>query len=130
MEDHVARSHSVSERKLRGRKLRRTRRLKLQETFEGKKFVVLGEVRLPPGEYFYTPFGQKARYGFALQEIDNPQNQFLVGIGVLRRAALDYRAVDLPEKLQRHKASQEAEKLARWRAKQDPASVRNLFGWE
>lgn len=118
------------ERRRRARKMQKTRRQKLDAAFAGKKFIILREIHLAEDERFETPFGQKARHGYALQEVGNEDNKFLVGIGVLRRAALDYQAVELPTPQRVSKRFIERQKLAEWRQTKNAAGLKSLFGWD
>lgn len=110
--------------------MQKTRRAKLDAAFKGKKFVILREIHLEDDERFETPFGQLARHGYALQEVGNEENKMLVGIGVLRRAAYDYQAVELPPQRRVSRKAREAALLSEWRRKRNAEGLKALFGWD
>lgn len=55
-----------------------TRTEKMDELFKGKKYDILKEVHLEGEDRFQTPFGNKGRHGFVLQE-KGTDNRFIVG---------------------------------------------------
>lgn len=80
----------------RGEKLARTRKAKMDALFAGKKFEITREIHLKGDLRFQTPLGHKGRNGYALKEVGNDDNQFIVGWAVLQHAAKEYDAVKLP----------------------------------
>jgi hypothetical protein len=84
------------EKRTRAEALLATHRQKMDELFSGKKYEIVKEVHLNEGQHFQTPFGNKGRHGFALREVSDHKNHFTVGASVLRKAAEEYGAVELP----------------------------------
>lgn len=73
---------------------------KLDKFFKGRKYTVRREVHLKKNERFVTPFGNKGRHGFILDETGAvPPHRMVVGESVLRRVAEEYGSVELPESL-------------------------------
>lgn len=71
----------------------------MRQLFEGRKYVIIKEVNLPPDQRFRTPFGNTGRHGYGLAEVDNPENRFMVGVAVLKQAAERFGSVELPENI-------------------------------
>lgn len=96
-----------------------SRQVKLDELFKGKKFTITREIHLEGDERFETPFGNKGRHGFALQEVGNPANEFIVGESMLALVARDYQAVEVPvkERKRRTKDQKEADDIVEAAAK-------------
>jgi len=84
-----------------------TRDQKLKELFAGKKFEIVKKVDLDEGQFFQTPLGNKGRHGYALREVGNPGNHFTVGESVLRTAAAEFQAVELPPEPPRKRRTKE-----------------------
>jgi hypothetical protein len=78
--------------------LQATRQQKMDELFRGKKYEIFKEVHLEGDNRFETPFGNKGRHGFALREVGNPDNKFIVGATMLQQVAEQYGAVEVPAK--------------------------------
>lgn len=73
---------------------------KMEELFKDRKYTVRREVHLEGNQRFVTPFGNKGRHGFILDETGaDPVHRLVVGESVLRRAAELYGSVELPESL-------------------------------
>lgn len=84
----------------RGAHLAAKHKAKMASFFEGRQYKVLREEHLKGNQRFVTPFGNKGRHGFILEEIDSkPPFRMVVGESVLRRIAHEYGAVELPSNL-------------------------------
>lgn len=98
-----AEASAEAPKRTRGEALAVTRKAKFDEYFLDKKYSIIGEVHLDKDpetgkqQVFQTPFGNKGRHGFVLQE-EGTDNKVVVGATVLRKAAKEYGAVELPEK--------------------------------
>lgn len=82
----------------RGSSISKRWKQKMDEIFLERKYVIIKEFFLSEGEVFESPLKSKARHGFILQEISNPLNRIAVGKNVLKRAAMEYDAVEIPKK--------------------------------
>jgi hypothetical protein len=77
------------------------RRAKLDKAFKGKRYTIVKKVKLEGNDRFVTPLGHKGKTGVILEEVGNPANKIIVGAVVLRVAADEYGAVDLPRRRMR-----------------------------
>ena len=79
------------------------RRAKFDAMFRGKHFRIDAEVHLPPGQWFTTPMGVRGRHGFALVNLADPADRFIVGASALIVAASEYGAVTIPPQSNRRR---------------------------
>jgi hypothetical protein len=92
-----------------------TRRAKLDDFFAGSRYEVIKTIHLDNGQKFVTPFGNKGRNGFALQEVGGQERKLIVGASLLAKIARDYGAVEVPAKTgrkRRTKAQMAADRAA------------------
>jgi hypothetical protein len=95
--------------------LKETRAEIMKRLFDGRKWKVLKEVHLGKNEQtglpdrFKTPFGNKGSHGFVLQEVreDDQDVREVVGATVLKRAAEEFGAVELPVKQRKRRTKEQ-----------------------
>lgn len=78
-------------------KMAHTRLRKMQELFEHRKYAILGEIRLEEDEQFQTPFGNRGRHGYVLQELVEGRptsHKIVVGHTILHKASVLYDAIE------------------------------------
>jgi hypothetical protein len=97
-----------------------TRKARLDELFEGKKFHVVEEVN--SDEPIATPLGYKVKSGYRLQSADG--DTIVVGKALLNTLAEDYGAVDKPAPKKRGRPKKQPIELAEdWAARDLPADA-------
>lgn len=125
-----------------------TRQAKFDELFKGRHYKIVKVIALQGEQRFQTPFGNKGRNGFALIPDDRSFTSvaeekaaaIFVGATVLAKAAADYGAVEVPEKVRKRrtseqkaadvatkKAQREADKAAKAQAKEDAKVAKSAF---
>lgn len=95
-----------------------TRKARLDDLFEGKKFRVVGEFK--SDEPKATPLGYKVKSGYTLEAVDGGE-RIVVGKALLNTLADDYDAVDKPEPKKRGRPRKQPIDLAEdWAARDLP----------
>jgi hypothetical protein len=109
-----------------------TRQEQKDELFKGKKYTILKEVHLEGDERFQTPFGNKGRHGYVLEEVGNTSNRFIVGASMLTQIAAEYGAVTVPvkDRKRRTKEQKAADDAAAAAAKAAAPVVGDALGAE
>jgi hypothetical protein len=99
-----------------------TRKARLDELFEGKKFRVVEEFK--SDEPVATPLGYKVKSGYKLREINHltrDVREIVVGKSLLNKLADDYDAVDKPEPKRRGRPrKQPIEQAEEWAGRDIP----------
>jgi len=84
----------------RGAHLSELHEAKMAKLFKDRKYTVHREVHLEGNQRFVTPFGNKGRHGFILDEVGaTPPHRMVIGESMLRRVAEEYGSVELPAHL-------------------------------
>lgn len=88
----------------------------------GVKYEVLGEVHLPKGQKFITPFGNAGRNGWVIREVGSePPAYYTIGARAMVIAVTEYHVIDVlpPPAPGTHNAYRRAKAEATARAEPD-----------
>lgn len=89
------------------------RQAKMDELYKGQRYKIIKEIHMEGDERFQTPFGNKGRHGFALEN-ESTGERHVVGASMLQLIADTYGAVDVPAKERKRRTKeQKAEDDAR-----------------
>lgn len=81
-------------------KVGRTVAARYDRAYKGKKFKIVKEVHLPPGQVFTTEFGHPARHGYIIEDLDTGHRK-VVTRTLLTMIAARYQGVELPDRRRR-----------------------------